>query len=330
MALFQRGGSAAGTKLTGSPTTCGRESTATDNHVRGERQHQLSTNVCYWWCAEFSGGLLAHREAGRPPYRAVWSISSPDRAEHLSDGSPRSFIRAGIDPQMPVTLNAGPGCAAGSAAGALGALPPTLRWRRVPALPGRGRVESGLSDPAARGRWTHALQTAAEILDDDVRLGADKGQAARRHLGLGQSARPTSGDPLQLDDEYGHVDHTRQCSALPLSGPCSGPDRRVQPSCLALHVQPTPTRRSFLPLGNRRGRRELGETDRVVSRDGPASPAAVRIDNIQCSLEALRRRHQGDARRRVQRPGRHPDGGDHARGWRGSEATLRAYVAELE
>ena len=263
------------------------------------------TNVCYVGCRFCA---FAQRERDADAYRLSLEQVADRAEEAWAAGATEVCMQGGIDPKLPVTAYA-------DLVRAIKARVPGMHvhaFSPMEIVTGAAKAGVSIRD------WLTELReagldtipgTAAEILDDDVRWVLTKGKlpAAAWVEVVEHGAR--AGHPVQLHDDVrprrppaasGWA--TSGCWPASRTAPAASPSSWRCRSC-------TPTRRSTWPASPGPG--PTWRENRVGARDGPA--AAARPDRQHPVLlgEARRRGHRGDAQRRLQRPGRHADGGDH-------------------
>ena len=262
------------------------------------------TNVCYVGCRFCA---FAQRERDADAYRlSVDQVA--DRAEQAwRDGASEVCMQGGIDPSLPSTAYAD----------LVRAVKKRVPGIHVHAFSPMEIVTGAAKAGVAVREFLTELRdagldtipgTAAEILDDDVRWVLTKGKLPAAAWVDVVSTAHSLGIRSSSTMMYGHVDHPRQwLDALPGAGRDPGPHRRLHRVRRAAVRAP---QRPDLPGRHRPARADLaGEPGRA--RDGPGAAARAYRQYPVLLGQARRRGHDRHARRRLQRPGRHADGGDH-------------------
>ena len=262
------------------------------------------TNVCYVGCRFCA---FAQRERDADAYRlSVDQVA--DRAEEAwNDGATEVCMQGGIDPKMPAT----------GYADLVRAIKKRVPGMHVHAFSPMEIVTAAAKAGVSVRDWLIELReagldtipgTAAEILDDDVRWVLTKGKlpasawievvTTAHELGIRSSSTMM----------YGHVDHPRQW--LGHFRVLADIQDRTGGFTEFVALPFMHTNAPIYLAGIARAGATWRENRVVHAMARILLHGRIRQHPVLLG-EARRRRHRGDAARRLQRPRRHADGGDH-------------------
>ena len=285
------------------PTACARDTVGDDVTYVVTRNINF-TNVCYTGCRFCA---FAQRRTDADAYTLSLAQVADRAQEAWEVGATEVCMQGGIHPDLP-------GTAYFDIAGEVKRRTPGMHvhaFSPMEVMNGASRTGMSVREwlTAAREAGVDSMPgTAAEILDDEVRWVLTKGKLPAAAWVEVITTAHELGIRTSSTMMYGHVDtpahwvgHLRVLRGI--QERTGGFTEFVplpfihtnSPIYLAGLARPGPTRRE---------NRAVHALARLMLHGA--------IDNIQCSLGQARRGHlPGRAPRRRQRPGRHPDGGDH-------------------